>query len=92
MERASFKKIWKLVEISERERHHKLLLTVKNLHDLSSHPSPYSVPIISRPLSTEAVEGEHYVTADLLSLVPGGSSPAREPEIEAVGKELVINA
>ena len=64
---------------------------MKNLHDLSLHPSSYSVPIIPRPLPSEVVEGEHFVAADLLSLIPGGSSPTGEAESEATGRELVIN-
>ena len=91
VERASFEKIRRLLEISEQERHHKVLLTVKNLHDLSHHPSSYNIPIIPRPLPSEVVEGEHFVAADLLSLIPGGSSPAREAESETTGWELVIS-
>ena len=30
------------------------------------------------------------MAADLLSLIPGGSSPAKEVESEATGRELVI--
>ena len=91
VERASFVKISRLLEIFEQGRHHEALLTVKNLHDLSRHPSPYSVPIIPRPLPSEIVVGEHFVAADLLSLIPDGSSPAREAESEASSRELVIN-
>ena len=50
VERANFAKIRRLLEIFEHKRHHEVLLTVKNLHDLSRHPSSYSVPIILRPL------------------------------------------
>ena len=50
-EKASFKKIQRLLEISERERHHEILLTRKNLCELSRSPSPYIIPIIPRPLS-----------------------------------------
>ena len=50
-EKASFKKIQRLLEISERERHHEILLTGKNLRELSRSPSPYIIPIIPRPLS-----------------------------------------
>ena len=71
VEKASFEKIRRLLEISEQERHHEVLLTVKNLHDLSLHPSPYSVPIILLPIPLEIVEGEHFVTADLLKLILG---------------------
>ena len=37
------------------------------------------------------MEGEHYVTVNLLNLLPGSSSPAREPEAEATGRELAIH-
>ena len=50
VESASFAKIRRLLEISEQKMHHEVLLTVKNLHDLSRHPFPYSVPIIPHPL------------------------------------------
>ena len=91
VERASFAKIRRLLDISEQERHHEVLLTMYNFHDLSRHPSPYSVPIIPRPLPSKIMEGEHFLTADLLSLIPGGSSPARETKSEATGRELVIS-
>ena len=90
VEKASFEKIRKLLEISEPERHHLVLLTLKNLGDLSRNLAPYSVPVILRPLPTEIVEEEHYVNANLLNLLPGSSSLAREPKIEAAGRELVI--
>ena len=91
VEKASFNKIQKLLEISERERHHEILLTVRNLCELSHSPSPYILPVIPCPLPSEIVEGEHYVIADLLNLAPGSSSPAKNLEIEAVGLELVIS-
>ena len=90
VEKASFEKIRKLLEISEREQHHQVLLTLKNLGDLSRILAPYSVPVIPRPLPTKIVEGEHYVTVDLLNLLPGSSSPTKEPETEVAGRELVI--
>ena len=80
VERVSFAKIRRLLEISEQEQHHEVLLTMKNLHDLSRHLSPYTVPIIPRPLPSEVVECEYFVAADLLSLIPGGSSLAKEAE------------
>ena len=52
VEKASFKKIQKFLEISEWERHHEILLTTRNLRELSRNPSPYIIPIISRPLPT----------------------------------------
>ena len=52
VEKAGFKKIRKLLKISERERHHEILLMVKNLDELSRNPSPYTLPIIPRLLPT----------------------------------------
>ena len=91
MEKVSFKKIQRLLEISERERHHEILLTVKNLRELSRSPSPYIIPVIPRPLLVEIVEGENYVIVDLPNLAPGSSSPTKNFETEAVGRELVIS-
>ena len=91
VEKASFKKIQRLLEISERERHHEILLTAQNLRELSRSPSAYIIPIIPRPLPAKIVEGEQYVIVDLLNLAPGSSSPAKTSEIEAVGRELVIS-
>ena len=91
VERASFAKIRRLLEIFKQEHHHEVLLTVKTLHDLSCHLSPYNIPIIPRPLASEVVEGEHFVATDLLSLISDGSSPTREAESEATGWELVIS-
>ena len=67
-----------------REHHHNLLLSVKNLHDLVASPFPYIVHVLPRPLPSEVVKGEHFVLADLLMSLPGGSSKA-----EAVPKPLV---
>ena len=80
-----------MLEISEWERHHKILLTMRNLCELSRNPSPYIIPVIPHPLPIELVEGEHYVIADLLNLASGNSSPAQTSETEVVGRELVIN-
>ena len=91
MEKASFKKIQRLLEISKWERHHEILLTAKNLHELNISPSSYIIPIIPLPLPAEIVEGEHYVIADLLNLVLGSSSSAKNFETEAVSRELVIS-
>ena len=37
------------------------------------------------------MEGEHYVIADLLNLIPGSSSPTQTSKTEVVGQELVIS-
>ena len=91
MEKTGFKNIQKLLEISERERHHKILLTVRNLHELSRNRSHYILPIIPRPLPTDIEKGKHYFIVDLMNLAPGSSSPAHTSETEAVGRELVIS-
>ena len=57
VERDSFMKIRRLLEISEQERHHEVLLTMKNLHDLRCHLFPYIFPIIPCPLPSEVMEG-----------------------------------
>ena len=92
MEKANFKKIQRLLEISERERHHEILLTAKNLRELSRSSSPYIIPVIPLPLPVKIVEREHYVIADLLNLASGGSTPTKNSETEAIGRELVISA
>ena len=71
VEKASFKKIQKLLEISKRERHHEILLIARNVCELSCSPSPYILSVIPHHLPTEIVEGEHYVIANLLNLAPG---------------------
>ena len=63
---------------------------LKNLGDLSCNPMPCSLPVIPQPLPAEIVEWENFVPTDLLHLLLGSSSPVREPEIETVGRELVI--
>ena len=37
------------------------------------------------------MEGEHYVIVDLLTLIPGNSSPTQASEIEVVGREFAIS-
>ena len=38
------------------------------------NPAPYILPIIPRPLPSEIIDGEHFVTADLMRLISGGAS------------------
>ena len=80
VEKASFEKIRRLLEISEQERHHEVLLTLKNLGDVRRNSAPYSLPVIPRLLPSEIIVGEHFVATDLLQLLSGGKSPARGPE------------
>ena len=71
VEKASFEKIRQLLQVSERERHYKVLLTSKYLSDVRRNPAPYSLHIIPRPLPSEIVDGEHFVTTDLFRLISG---------------------
>ena len=89
MEKASLEKIRRLLEISEQERHFEVLLTLKNLADVRRSPTPYSLLIIPCPLPLEIVDGEHFVTADLLNLIAGSASPSKDLKAETSSRELV---
>ena len=84
VEKARLDRIYLLLEIIERERHHELLLSVKNLQELGASPSPYIVSIFPCPLPSEVIKGEHFVLADLSRSFPVGSSQAK-----ATSKPLV---
>ena len=77
MEKARLDRISRLLEITERERNHELLLFVKNLQELGVGPFPYIVPVFPRPLPYKLVKGEHFVLKDLLKLIPRSSSQAK---------------
>ena len=89
VEKASLEKIRRLLKISKQECHYEVLLTLKNLADVRRNPAPYSLPIIPRPLPSEIVDEEHFVTADLLNLTAGSASPSRDLEAETSSRELV---
>ena len=55
-------------------------------------PAPYSLPIIPRSLPSEIVEGEHFVTSDLLDLLAGSVPPTGDPEAEALNREQALRA
>ena len=55
-------------------------------------PAPYNLPIIPRPLPSEIVDGEHFVTTYLLSLIAGSVSPSGEPEAETSNREQASRA
>ena len=82
VEKASLEKICWLLEISDLERHHEVLLTPKNLADVRRNLVPYSLPIILCPLPSEIVEGEHFVVVDLLRLILGDASSSGGAEAE----------
>ena len=83
VEKSSFEKIRRLLEVSERERHCKVLLTPENISTVRHNPTPYNLPIIPRPLPPDVVEGEHFVVADLRRLVSHGANSSRDPAVEA---------
>ena len=92
VEKTSLECISRLLEITEGERDHKLLLYVKNLRELGASPFPYIGPVIPRSLPVELVKGEHFVIADLLKSIPGSSSQegeGQEPQAKTTKGSLV---
>ena len=87
VEKASLKKIRRLLEVSEQERHYEVFLTLKNLADVRRSPAPYRLPIIPRPLPLEIVDGDHFITTDLLSLIASSASPFGDPKDETSNLE-----
>ena len=83
VEKSSFEKIRRLLEVSERERHCKVLLIPKNISVVRHNPAPYNLLVIPRPLPSDMVEGEHFVVADLRRLVSHGVSSSRDLAVEA---------
>ena len=90
--KASFEKIHWLLEVSERERHYKVLLTSKNLADVRRNLTCYNLPVILRPLPSKVVDGEHFVNADLLRLILDGASTSEGTEVEIVDQRLVARS
>ena len=89
VEKARVEKICRLLEVSEQERHYEVLLTLKDITDMRQNPAPYSLPIIPRPLPSEIVNWEHFVTADLLHLISDSASSSRDSKAVISGWELV---
>ena len=89
MEKAILEKIRGLLEISEQECHYEVLLTPKNLADVRRNPAPYNLSIIPRPLPSKIMDGEHFITADLLNLIAGSASSSRVFDAETSSQELV---
>ena len=83
MEKSSIKKIRRLLEIFERERHCRVLLTPENIYVVRHNPAPYTLLVIPRPLPSHVVEDEHFVVADLRRLVSGDASSSKNLVIEA---------
>ena len=83
VEKSSFEKISRLSEISEQERHYKVLLTPDNISVVRGNPAPYTLPVIPRPLLSDVVEGEHFVITDLRRLVSSSARSSSGPVVEA---------
>ena len=83
VENSSIEKIRRLLEISERERHCRVLLTLENISVVRHNLTPYTLPAIPRPLPSHVVEGDHFVITDLRRLVSDSASSSRNPVIEA---------
>ena len=92
VEKASFEKIRRLLEVSERERHYKVFLTLKNLADVRRNPTCYNLPVIPRLLPSEVVVGEHFVNADLLHLISSGASTSGGAEIKIAYQRSVARS
>ena len=82
VEKASFEKIRRLLEVSERERHYKVLLTLKKLADVRGNSTCYNLLVNPRLLPSELVVGEQFVNVDLLRLISSGVSISGGAEIE----------
>ena len=89
VEKESLEKIRRLLEISEQGCHYEVLLTLKNLVDVRRNPTLYTLSIIPRPLPSEIVDGEHFVTIDLLNLTTGSGFSSRVLDAETSSRELV---
>ena len=92
VEKASFEKILQLLEVSEQERHYKVLLTSKNLTDVRSNPTCYNRFVIPRPPPLKVVDGEHFVNVDLLRLISGGASTSGGAEAEIAYQRSVAQS
>ena len=86
VEKSSFKKIHRLSEISEQERHYKVLLTPDNIFVVRRNPAPYTLPVIPRPLPLDIVEREYFVITDLRRLISSSARPSGNPVVEALSQ------
>ena len=83
VEKSSIEKIWRLLELSERERHCQVLLTRENIFSVRNNPAPYTLRVIPRPLPSNVIEGEHFMLEDVRHLVSGHVSSSRDLVAEA---------
>ena len=91
MEKVRLDCIKQLLEITERERNHELLLSAKNLQELGVSSFPYIVPVIPCPFPKEFLKGKRFILDDLLKMIPSISSQAgsnQEPRVEFTREAL----
>ena len=81
VEKSSFEKIRRLLEIFEQEHQLQVLLTRQNISSVRNHLAPYTLLVIPRPLPSSVVDGEHFVIADVRLLVSGGTSSSKNPVV-----------
>ena len=83
VEKSSIEKIRRLLEISERERHYRVLLTLENVYAVRHNPAPYTLLVIPRPLPSNIVKGEYFVLADVRRLASSSAGSSRDLVVEA---------
>ena len=74
VEKANLEHIRRILEITKEESNHELLLSMKNLQELSASPFPYIVLVMPHPLLEELVRGEHFTLINLLKSILGISA------------------
>ena len=92
VEKASFERIRRLLEVFELERHYKVLLTLKNLADVRRNSACYNLLVIPRPSPSKVVDGEHFVNVDLLCLISGSASSSEGVEVAITDRRLVARS
>ena len=83
--------IRRLLEITEMECNHELLLSMKYLQELGANYFPYIVLVVPCPLPEEIIKGKIFILVDLLKSIPGSSSQvgtAQEPQVEFAQEAL----
>ena len=83
VEKSSIEKIRRILEIFEREHHYQVLLTRENISVVRHNLTPYTFPVIPRPLPSNVVEGEHFVLTDVRRLASGSASSSKDLVVKA---------
>ena len=77
-----------MVHSVEKER----LEKIRWLLEISEQEHHYTLAIIPRSLPSEIVDGEHFVTTNLLSLIAGSAPPSGDPKAETSSQEQASRA